>query len=50
VKHKKPNLKHGGWKESPRPPISPTAKCRRAEYLRDWNRYMSALLFAEAEQ
>jgi hypothetical protein len=50
VKRKKPNLKRGGGKESPRPPMSPPAKRRRAEYLRDWNRYMSALLFAEAER
>jgi hypothetical protein len=50
VKRKKESIKRGGWKEAPRPPLTPEGKKRRTEWLRTWNLYMSQLLFAEAER
>jgi hypothetical protein len=50
VKPKKPNLKRGGWKESPLRPHTPEGKKRHAAYLRNCSIYIGQLMFAEAKR
>jgi hypothetical protein len=50
VKRKRPHIKPGGYKPPPSKPLTPEGKRRRVEYLRDWNRYITELLFAETER
>ncbi len=40
----------GGYKESPRKPLTPEGKKRRAEWLTGWKARMHGFLLAEAER
>jgi len=50
MKRKAPTSKRRGWKESPSRPLTPAAKKRRAEYLRDWRIKVDQLRFVETER
>jgi hypothetical protein len=48
----KPNTNSagGGWQESPLRLLTPEAKKRRAEFIRNWNSRMHGLLLVEMER
>jgi hypothetical protein len=53
VKRKPPTHKRcygGGWKESPRPPLTPEGKRRRREWLFAHRLYLHRLMLRETER